>query len=46
MNKKVILAITGASGSLYAVQFLKLMQQAGVEVHAIISKRRLPGAAA
>ena len=38
MKKKVILAITGASGSLYAVRFLKLMQPAGVEVHAIISK--------
>jgi len=37
MKKKIIVAITGASGSLYAVQFLKLMQQAGVEVHAIIS---------
>jgi 4-hydroxy-3-polyprenylbenzoate decarboxylase len=37
MKKKIIVAITGASGSLYAVQFLKLMQQTGVEVHAIIS---------
>jgi len=37
MKEKIILAITGASGSLYAVQFLKCMQQAGVEVHAIIS---------
>jgi len=37
MNKKIILAITGASGSLYIVQFLKLMQQADVEIHAIIS---------
>jgi 4-hydroxy-3-polyprenylbenzoate decarboxylase len=37
MKKKIILAITGASGSLYAVQFLKLMQQADVEIHAIIS---------
>jgi len=37
MKKKIILAITGASGSLYAVRFLKLMQQAGVEVHAVIS---------
>ncbi len=35
--KKIILAITGASGSLYAVQFLELMQQAGVEIHVIIS---------
>jgi len=37
MRKKVILGITGASGSLYAVQFLHLMQQVDVEVHAIIS---------
>ena len=37
MKKKIILAITGASGSLYAVQFLKIMQEAGVEVHGIIS---------
>ena len=35
--KKIILGITGASGSLYAAQFLKLMQQAKVEVHGIIS---------
>ena len=37
MKKKLILGITGASGSLYAVQFLKLMQQADVDIHAIIS---------
>jgi len=37
MMKKIILAITGASGSIYALQFLKFMQQAGVEVHGIIS---------
>lgn len=37
MKKKIILAITGASGSLYAVQFLKIMHHAGVEVHALIS---------
>ena len=37
MKKKIILAITGASGSLYAVQFLKLMQQVDVEIHGIIS---------
>jgi 4-hydroxy-3-polyprenylbenzoate decarboxylase len=35
--KKIIVAITGASGSLYAVQFLKLMHQVNVEVHGIIS---------
>lgn len=37
MKKKIILAITGASGSLYAVQFLKGLQQSDVEIHAIIS---------
>jgi len=35
--KKIILAITGASGSLYAVQFLKSLQESDVEIHAIIS---------
>ena len=38
MRKKIILAITGASGSLYAVRFLNILQQADAEVHAIISK--------
>ena len=38
MKKKIILAITGASGSLYAVEFLKLMAKAEVEVHGIISE--------
>lgn len=37
MKKKIILAITGASGTLYAVQFLKLLQKTDVEVHGIIS---------
>ena len=37
MKRKIILAITGASGSIYAVQFLKHMSHAEVEVHAIIS---------
>jgi 4-hydroxy-3-polyprenylbenzoate decarboxylase len=37
MKKKIILAITGASGSLYAVQFLKIMLQAEAEIHAVIS---------
>ena len=34
---RIILAITGASGSIYALEFLKLMQRSGVEVHGIIS---------
>ena len=37
MSKRIILAITGASGILYAVQFLKCLHQADVEIHAIIS---------
>ena len=37
MKRKIILAITGASGSIYAVQFLRHMSTANVEVHAIIS---------
>ncbi|MDA8163877.1 MAG: UbiX family flavin prenyltransferase [Desulfobacteraceae bacterium] len=35
--KRMVLAITGASGSLYVPEFLKLAQAAGVEVHAVIS---------
>jgi len=37
MKRKIILAITGASGSIYTVQFLKSLQQADVEIHAVIS---------
>jgi 4-hydroxy-3-polyprenylbenzoate decarboxylase len=36
--KKIILAITGASGALYAVQFLELVRGLDVEVHGIISR--------
>jgi 4-hydroxy-3-polyprenylbenzoate decarboxylase len=36
-SKKVILAITGASGALLALEFLKLMQANGIEVHGMIS---------
>lgn len=35
--KKIILAITGATGSLYVRQFLSLMEEAEVDVHGIIS---------
>lgn len=38
MSKKIILAITGATGSLYALEFLKLMAATDAEVHAIISE--------
>ncbi|MBU0481112.1 MAG: UbiX family flavin prenyltransferase [Proteobacteria bacterium] len=41
MKKRIILAITGASGSLYAVEFLKLMREVDVEVHAVISEAGL-----
>jgi len=35
--EKLILAITGASGALLAIEFLKLMQENGIEIHAMIS---------
>jgi flavin prenyltransferase len=35
--KRLVLAVTGASGSLYIPEFLKIASRAGVEVHAIIS---------
>ncbi|MEW6499852.1 MAG: UbiX family flavin prenyltransferase [Thermodesulfobacteriota bacterium] len=38
MRKKIILGITGATGSLYALEFLKLMATTDAEVHAIISE--------
>jgi 4-hydroxy-3-polyprenylbenzoate decarboxylase len=37
MDKRFILAITGASGSLFALEFLKLAKTCGVEIHAMIS---------
>jgi len=38
MKKKIILAVTGASGSIYVVEFLKIMKALDVEVHGIISE--------
>lgn len=39
MRKRFILAITGASGSLYALEFLKIMKELdNVEIHGIISE--------
>jgi len=38
MKKKIILGITGATGPLYALEFLKLMAATDAEVHAIISE--------
>lgn len=37
MKKRIILAITGASGSLYALEFLRIMDELGCEVHGLIS---------
>lgn len=37
MTTRIILAITGASGSIYAIEFLKLMAELQVEVHGLIS---------
>lgn len=37
MTKRIIVAVTGASGSLYAMEFLSLMDELGVEVHGVIS---------
>lgn len=37
MNKRIILAITGASGTLYAIEFLKILQEMDVEIHGILS---------
>ena len=37
MKKKIICAITGASGSLYALQFLELLAGMDVEVHGLVS---------
>jgi flavin prenyltransferase len=36
--KKIILGITGASGSLYALEFLKLLADLEVEVHLVLSE--------
>lgn len=35
---RLIVAITGASGSIYGVRALQLLQQAGVEAHLVLSK--------
>ncbi len=37
MKKRIILATTGASGALFALEFLKLMQKLKIEVHGILS---------
>ncbi len=37
MKKRIILAVTGASGSIYAAEFLKIMEKTDAEIHAMIS---------
>ena len=37
-NKRVILAITGASGAIYGEHALKALNAVGAEVHLVISK--------
>lgn len=37
-DMRIILAITGASGSIYTLEFLKLMHRCRVEVHGVISE--------
>ncbi len=37
-KKKIILAITGASGAIYGINLLKILQELNVETHLIISK--------
>ncbi len=38
VSKKFIIAITGASGSLYALEFLRILADSGHEIHGIISE--------
>ncbi len=37
-TKRIILAITGASGVIYGIRALEIMNQIGIETHVIISK--------
>lgn len=37
-KKKIIVAISGASGSVYGIRLLKILKEAGVETHFVISK--------
>ena len=38
MVKKILLAITGASGSIYSYEFCKILREKGIEVHLIFSE--------
>ena len=35
--KKIVVGITGASGSIYAVRLIDVLQEQGIEVHAVIT---------
>ena len=35
--KKIIVGITGASGSIYAVRFMEILRRLGVEIHAVVT---------
>lgn len=37
-NKRIILAITGATGAIYGIRTLEIMRQIGIETHLIISR--------
>ncbi|MGV2341688.1 MAG UNVERIFIED_CONTAM: hypothetical protein LVR18_49550 [Planctomycetaceae bacterium] len=42
-NRQVVVAITGASGALYAVRLLQVLLEAGSTVHLVVSQRRPAG---
>jgi len=35
--KKIVVGITGASGSIYAVRLIDVLREQGIEVHAVIT---------
>lgn len=36
-NQRIVVGITGASGSVYAVRLLEVLHQAGVEIHLVVT---------
>lgn len=38
MSMRIIVGITGASGSVYGVRLIEVLQTAGCEIHAVVSK--------